>query len=71
MTPNFLWVLKGVAATFEDSLLYSIASLIILPKYVADKSICQMEGSVKTKNRKIVDNFIQDIISTTFSCNCP
>ena len=20
MTPNFLWVLKGVAATFEDSL---------------------------------------------------
>ena len=37
MTPNFLWVLKGVAATFEDSLLYSIASLIILPKYVADK----------------------------------
>ena len=55
MTPNFLWVLKGVAATFEDSLLYSIASLIILPKYVADKSICQMEGSVKTKIRKIVD----------------
>ena len=58
MTSNFLWVLKGIAATFEGSL--SIESLHqlsfpFLPKYVADKSIFQMEGSVKTKKSKIVD----------------